>query len=86
MRFASSQAEHSMAIGTVCDVAHAHNYHTYHTPSAHLILAQMFYVRFSTLQVGFFTIIVQPTFTLMAELQHRVKAQVCVTRVHSFGT
>lgn len=24
-------------------------------------------------QVGFFTIIVQPTFTLMAELQHRVK-------------
>ena len=25
-------------------------------------------------QVGFFTIIVQPTFALLAELQHRVKA------------
>lgn len=30
-------------------------------------------VRFASSQVGFFTIIVQPTFTLMAELQHRVK-------------
>ena len=26
-------------------------------------------------QVGFFTIIVQPTFALLAELQHRVKAR-----------
>lgn len=30
-------------------------------------------VRFASSQVGFFTIIVQPTFALLAELQHRVK-------------
>ena len=82
VRFASSQAENSMALGTVCDLAHAHKYRT---STAQLILAQVFSARFSTLQVGFFTIIVQPTFTLMAELQHRVKAHVCnmyVSRVY----
>ena len=31
--------------------------------------------RFLQWQVGFFTIIVQPTFALLAELQHRVKAR-----------
>ncbi|CAE7594550.1 Pde1c [Symbiodinium pilosum] len=35
-------------------------------------------VRFASSQVGFFTIIVQPTFALLAELQHRVKDRLLV--------